>query len=359
MYDSIEHLEKSKQALFFQALQKNAQTILANNPKLLRTQAWATQRGGRISATGKPIFKANSRNIYWYIAVVFELSSAYDLDRELSFDIVYFLTLGDYLEYDMFKKNPEKAIAMILGLACSRALELARFHSEILTLDDTLANTPIVDIIQVIKKNQFFQVFQGRNPRDLDLDDALTRTINLENSINLAIFHHITYISKHTFEQSDPVLTFDQNMATIDFTNRSIEDLKNLLIDLNAINLVLFANIFANLPKEERSKKRVEILQTLLTKLQEVQLYLSDSSKVIICPSYQASDQEWRTFKNVINEMVAILLEIDLSTTWNKDDYSTTISYLQVNELITDCLRSTKVKNHEVFENTYLNAPGT
>jgi tRNA A37 threonylcarbamoyladenosine biosynthesis protein TsaE len=171
--------------------------------------------------------------------------------------------------------------------------------------------------------------------RDLDQNLALALVLARDRALYFIFYRNITQDSSY----------------------QARAGLKNLYFELNTLFLVSFANNFALLKHEERSKARIEQFQAYLSAWQAIPENPPGLQKTIVCPSVQASDRAWNEFKKTIYQAVEKLLEVDLSQKWEYADYEAASNYLQANQLFWDCLQVARVEDRAAVEDMILKAP--
>jgi hypothetical protein len=79
--------------------------------------------------------------------------------------------------------------------------------------------------------------------------------------------------------------------------------------------------------------------------------------ELFACPSYRASNQNWKKFNKALLQIAGCLLNLDLNEPWDSGDLNSALAYLEANQLFRECLQVARVENREAIEDMILKAP--
>jgi ABC-type cobalamin/Fe3+-siderophores transport system ATPase subunit len=188
----------------------------------------------------------------------------------------------------------------------------------------------------------------------------------LDKDCNVWIIGELVYAVSNVFSSSPNLFFFDRVLGFIKYdidypiykqNLQANEKFDKLLFDINTIKIVMITQIFAIIPHEERTKKRVEIFQTFYSFWEQMPANLLDTNRVIPCPDYQASNQEWQSFGNTIQKIAEYILGVEIYSSWSSVEYETALIYLQNNQLFLDCMQVSKTENFERVKSMIMRAP--
>jgi hypothetical protein len=295
-------------------MQKEAQHILEQSPRLLLMQKWVCNKANKI-----PNFSQNNiRAMYWYL--VFAVSYSQNPES----DIILRMTLDLAGDISLLFEDNKQLHFNFMNPTQKLYFELSRDRTDLLDFAGSLLSPA------------------DKHIRGLTVSRTFESHGFLPNPLKSTIEYKYGLLFKKPVKKA--------------------ETLTPLLLDMSVVNLLLFTTIFTYLSEvtvdELLTETRVKLFQSYLLSLEEPHYNHIFENQLPRCPSHDFHlRHEWHTFKENIQELSKILLGIDLISVWDPNETQIFTDYIRANLLIWECIKISPTEKNVLAEDLILSKP--